>query len=93
MDSTEPFGFSFTASGDLVGDGQWTFHQEGSHVSILLRWNVAIRKPLLRSVSSALKPLLALNHRWAMAVGQRRLQAEILRRKKISRPEPQQLCD
>lgn len=93
VDSREPFEFSFTASGDLVGNGRWILHQEGGHVRILLRWNVTIRKRFLRSFSYALKPLLILNHRWAMAVGERRLQSEIQRRQKLSRPEFQRLSD
>jgi hypothetical protein len=50
-------------------------------VRICLDWRLTVRKPLLRRFAWILKPLLAANHRWAMARGRETVQREIHRRR------------
>ena len=78
--SRDPFGFDFSASGDLVGQGEWTFRQSEQQVDVELYWKVSIEKAVLKQLSPVLKPLLVRNHRWAMSCGKRGLQAEVWRR-------------
>lgn len=80
-ESREPYGYTLEAWGDLVGRGIWTFEQDGGWVNIIYDWQVRADKPLLRALSLLLKPLLAANHRWAMAQGERSLRAELARRR------------
>jgi len=44
-------------------------------------WVIRAANPLLRSLSFAIKPILANNHRWAMRVGERSLRLELARRR------------
>lgn len=74
-------GVTIEADGDFVGRGIWTFTQDGSFVNAIYDWKIRATKPLLRSLSWALKPIFALNHRWAMAQGERSLQLEVQRRR------------
>jgi hypothetical protein len=74
-------GVTIEADGDFVGRGIWTFRQDGPFVHATYDWKIRADKPLLRSLSWALKPIFALNHRWAMAQGERSLQLEVQRRR------------
>ena len=74
-----PTGFSLTARGDFVGEGVWTFTQDGAYVDIVYDWQVVARKPLLRALSFALKPIFSLNHEWAMRKGEQSLRLELAR--------------
>jgi hypothetical protein len=80
-ESRDPRGFSLEASGDLVGEGKWTFTQEGAYADIVYDWRVRADKPLLRYGSFIFKPIFAANHRWAMARGEESLKLELLRRR------------
>jgi hypothetical protein len=75
-----PNGFTLQAVGDFVGRGIWTFEQNGSCVSIVYDWKISAEKPLLRSLSFLIKPVLSANHRWAMAKGEESLKLELQRR-------------
>ena len=55
------------ASGDLVGRGVWTLVQDGRFVDLTYAWQVRAERPLFRLMAPLLKPLMAWNHRWAMA--------------------------
>ena len=74
-----PHGFSLEAWGDFDGRGIWTFAQNGACVDITYDWKISAEKPLLRYLSSILKPLFSWNHRWAMARGEQSLRAELAR--------------
>jgi hypothetical protein len=76
-----PNGFSLEAWGDFVGTGVWTFTQDGDWVNITYEWTVRADKPLLRDYSWAMKPIFAMNHRWAMEMGARSLELELQRRR------------
>lgn len=84
---TEPVtdtGFAFTAAGDLVGTGRWTFAQDGPEVVITYDWRIEASKPLLRRLTWLLRPVFAANHRWAMARGEESLRLELRRRRATS---------
>lgn len=75
-----PHGFTLRAEGDFVGQGSWTFTQDGEWVDITYDWRISAEKPLLRYLSFVMKPLFAANHRWAMARGLESLELELARR-------------
>jgi hypothetical protein len=75
-----PRRFVIEAWGDLVGRGVCTLEQKGAWTVVTYDWRVRAEKPLLRALSCLLRPLFALNHRWAMATGERSLQREVARR-------------
>ena len=74
-------GFALAASGDLEGEGRWTFAVDGREVVITYDWQVTATKPLLARLSWLLRPVFAANHRWAMARGQESLALELRRRR------------
>ncbi|MGO4103138.1 polyketide cyclase [Leifsonia sp. YAF41] len=92
---TEPVtatGFAVTADGDLVGDGRWSFEQDGPEVVVGYDWRVSASKALLRRLTWLLRPVFAANHRWAMARGEESLKLELRRRRQLTsgadRPVP-----
>lgn len=72
-------GFALRASGDFVGEGRWRFVPDGDWLDVEFDWRVAARKPLLRRLSFALRPLFAWNHEWAMRRGREALERELAR--------------
>src|SRR5262249_32343699 len=84
VESRYPNGFTIVADGDFDGRGVWTFEQDGAFVDITYDGRLKAEKPLLRSLSFALKPLFEANHRWAMAQGEESLKLELARRRATS---------
>lgn len=80
IESRYPEHFALRATGDFVGTGVWTVVQDGPYVTATYEWRVRAEKPLLRTLSPVVRPLLAANHRWAMAQGEESLRLELLRR-------------
>jgi hypothetical protein len=80
VQSHEPYGFGFTARGDLTGTGSWKLWQDHDRVRLQLEWNVRAEKTTVRAIARVSRTLVATNHSWAMAKGQEGLAAEILRR-------------
>jgi hypothetical protein len=80
-ESRRPYGFAFEAWGDFVGRGVWSFAPAGHAVHVRFDWKIRAEKPLLRWLSSLLKPVFAANHRWAMARGEESLKRELVRRR------------
>jgi hypothetical protein len=76
--SREPLGFTFRASGDLVGVGIWQLRPDESRVKLRLDWKVRPQKAVVRALSLVSRRLISKNHAWAMRKGQEGLQAEIL---------------
>ena len=74
-----PRRIDLSASGDLEGRGTWLLAQAGEDVDITFEWEVTANKPLLKSLSPFLKPLFAMNHRWAMRQGEISLKLEMQR--------------
>ncbi|MEO8071501.1 MAG: polyketide cyclase [Acidobacteriota bacterium] len=83
-ESRYPHGFTIQAAGDFVGEGMWTFVQDGSVVNISYDWRIRAEKPLLRTLSPLLRPLFEANHRWAMRQGEDSLTLELARRRATS---------
>jgi hypothetical protein len=88
VEARSPEGATIEAWGDLTGRGTWTLKQRGPDVLLTYDWQVRAEKPLLRRLSSVLKPLFAWNHRWAMAKGEAGLQREIDRRAPMTTERP-----
>lgn len=81
---TEPVterGFSFRASGDFEGMGEWLFRQDGPEVVLTFVWRIGVNKPIVRRMTWLFRPVFAANHRWAMARGQQSLLRELHRRR------------
>jgi hypothetical protein len=78
MQSREPLGFTFSASGDLVGVGIWELRPDENRVKLRLEWKVRPQKAAVRALSFISRWVISKNHAWAMAKGHAGLQAEIL---------------
>ena len=87
VESRYPYGFGLVATGDFDGRGVWTFEQDGAFVDITYDWRLSAEKPMLRHLSSLLKPVFEANHRWAMAQGEESLKLELARRRATSDAE------
>jgi hypothetical protein len=68
------------ATGDFNGRGEWRLEQRSDFVDATFHWELTADKPLLRYLSSVLKPVFAANHLWAMAQGEKSLRIELARR-------------
>lgn len=79
-------GLGLHAEGDFVGEGVWTFTQDGAFVDAKYDWRISAEKPLLKRLTWLLRPAFSANHRWAMRMGERSMQLELARR---TLPEPQ----
>lgn len=86
-ESDYPNGFKLEASGDLSGQGTWSFVQDGGDVDVTYVWIVRADKPLLRWLSFVLRPAFAMNHAWAMAAGEEGMRLELSRRRAVSQEE------
>ena len=80
-ESSYPYGFALDASGDFVGRGVWTLEQQGEWVIVIYDWRINVEQPWLRTFSFLLKPIFAANHRWAMRMGEKSLELELMRRR------------
>lgn len=69
------------AEGDLDGRGVWTLEADGAWVNVTFQWDVRADKPLLAILSPVFRPILAANHRWAMARGGESLARELMARR------------
>lgn len=75
------------ATGDLEGQGIWTFAQEGSFVEVTFDWTIRANKPIVDKLSFLLKPVFRSNHNWTMKRGEESLKLELLRRRLRSAEE------
>jgi hypothetical protein len=76
-----PHGFTMEATGDLQGQGIWTFEQDGSWVNVTYDWTIKANKPIIEKLSFLLKPIFRSNHNWTMNRGEESLKLELLRRR------------
>ncbi len=76
-----PSRLAFEASGDFRGSGVWTFAEDGDATLVEYAWDIRADKGLLKHLSPLLKPVFALNHRWAMRRGLESLELELERRR------------
>lgn len=84
VSSDAPRTWQIAATGDLTGTGIWTLSQHGSVARIRYDWRVVADRPLFRLLAPAFGPVLAWNHRWAMARGEEGLKRELVRRRGIT---------
>ena len=77
-----PASWTVEATGDLVGRGVWTLTQKGDIAEIHYDWSVRSDRLLFRVLAPMMKWVMVSNHRWAMAKGEKGLEAELLRRRK-----------
>jgi hypothetical protein len=75
------------ATGDLVGEGRWTLEQQGPKVEVTYEWRVHAERPLVRRLSSVLKPVFRSNHFWVMRQGAHSMMLELRRRRATSAEE------
>lgn len=81
VEKDHPRRFALEAfGGDFEGFGLWTFEQDGAHVNVTFDWRIRSRKPLIRALSFALKPVFRFNHNWCMRRGEESLRLELARR-------------
>ena len=79
------------ARGAVVGQGEWTFRQDGPYVDVTYEWRVRVDKPVLKQLTFLLKPVFTANHRWAMGKGEESLKLELARRHAQTPEEPAQV--
>jgi hypothetical protein len=100
-ESRYPNGFSMDATGDLEGEGIWTFEQDGPSVNVTYDWTIRANKPIIDKLSFLLKPIFRSNHNWTMKRGEESLRLELLRRRAETReavaavpapPRPSLVC-
>ena len=80
VEHQSPSRLAFEATGDFVGRGVWTLKEGGDATEVTYEWAIRAHKPLVRYLSVILKPVFAMNHRWAMARGLESLELELARR-------------
>ena len=83
-ESRYPERFGLDAFGDFVGRGLWTITQDGDEVNVQFDWHIRAEKPLLKTLSPLMRPVLDANHRWAMQQGEASLNLELQRRRATS---------
>ena len=76
-----PHLFVVSSTGDLVGEGRWTLEQQGPKVEVTYEWRVFAERPLVRRLSSILKPVFRSNHFWVMRQGAHSMLLELRRRR------------
>jgi hypothetical protein len=81
LSATRPTHLELEAFGDLQGRGVWAIEAKSPGCVVTYTWTVRAEKPLLKSLSFALKPFFAANHEWAMARGLESLKLELRRRR------------
>lgn len=69
----EPHEIAYDATGDLAGHGRFVLTAHGDMTEVLFYWNVQTRGFWLNLLAPLFKWLLAWNHNWVMAQGQRGL--------------------
>lgn len=88
-----PHHIALTAEGDLQGKGVWHLKQVGEHVHLRYDWHVQANKGLIKKLSPILKPVFAMNHRWAMKQGETSLKLELQRLQAKSMSEALQIAE
>ena len=76
-EASRPDRIRIKAWGDFEGEGVWTFVQDGTSALLTFEWRIKLSKAFLRLPSPLIRPVVELNHRWAMAKGEESLRLEI----------------
>ena len=69
-----PRGFAFAMTGDFVGTGSWSFEPAEGGTDATFDFWPRVEKPLVKYLTSVLRPLFRSNHGWAMNKGERAAQ-------------------
>ncbi len=69
----EPFLLEVRATGDLNGRGIWRLRAVEGGTEVTYDWRPSADFPLIRNLSSVLKPLFRWNHDWCMRQGEKGL--------------------
>ena len=65
---------AFKATGDFETDeSRWLLTPTGTGTHVILDWNPIVEKPVVKLLSTLLKPLFRWNHNWTMVRGQRQI--------------------
>jgi hypothetical protein len=86
--SDKPRSMSVRARGDLVGQGEWRFTQDGEFVAVHYDWTVFVTQPWMVVLAPLLRPVFVANHVWAMRRGFEGLQRELARLRERSVTAP-----
>ena len=77
----EPERVTIAVTGDFEGRCICACEPCSEGVSITFDWHVLVRKPFVRYLSWAFKPVFRANHLWVMRQGRRGLELELARRR------------
>ena len=70
----KPYLIAFKATGDFETDeSRWILKPTSTGTHVILDWNPIVEKPIIKLLSSVLKPLFRWNHNWTMVRGQRQI--------------------
>jgi len=82
VESSFPLGFRAEVMGDYHGAmGCRVESLAPARVAMECTWNVRVRKPFVRMLSTWLRPIFVANHRWAMTKGEQGLRIEVRARR------------
>jgi uncharacterized protein YndB with AHSA1/START domain len=73
VEANPPHSFSFTMTGDFVGEGNWTFVEGDGGVDATFDFRPRVEKAGVKQLTPVLRPVYRWNHSWAMKRGERGL--------------------
>lgn len=65
----EPARLEGRASGELEGDGVWTFTADEDWTDVIYQWEIQTTRPWMNALSWLLRPAFEWNHDWVMRSG------------------------
>jgi hypothetical protein len=68
---------AFTSTGDLEGNGSWSFEEKDGNTMMVILWNVKTTKLWMNVAALFLKPLFVHGHHKVMSDGERGLLARV----------------
>lgn len=71
---------AFTSTGDLEGNGSWSFEEKDGSTTMVILWNVTTTKRWMNMAAPFLKPLFVRGHHRVMSDGERGLIARTTKR-------------
>ncbi len=79
VEASAPHGFSFTMTGDFVGEGSWTFAEVNGVVEATFDFRPRVEKAVVKQLTPVLRPVFRWNHSWAMTRGEHGLRQVLAR--------------
>jgi hypothetical protein len=81
----KPYLIAFKATGDFeTEDSRWVLERSGSGTHVILDWNPAVEKPVVKLLSPVLEPLFRWNHNWTMIRGQKQIVEYMAHRSRLA---------